>query len=58
MIKFEDKDDDYAYIYSDDPKEIQYLMGKTKVVFTQEHNGFPAILVRKEKSNRKSNVVV
>lgn len=58
MIKFEDKNDDYVYIYSDDPEEIQYLIGKTKVVFTQEHNGFPAILVRKEKLNKKSNAAV
>lgn len=58
MIKIEDKNDDYAYIYSDDLKEIEYLKGRTKMVFMQEYKGFPSILVRKEKLYNKQNIMV
>ena len=49
MIKFIDKDDDFMIIFSENPEEIEYLKKITKTTLEIVYDGFPAIIVRKEK---------
>ena len=49
MIKVEDKDKDYIYMYSEDPNEIYKIMNSVTVALMTTYKGCPALVVRKEK---------
>lgn len=49
MIKFIDKDNDFLIVFSEKPEEIKYLKEITKTTLEIVYDGFPGIIVRKEK---------
>lgn len=49
MIKIINKDDDFVIISSENSEEIEYLKKITKTTLEIVYDGFPAIIVRKEK---------
>lgn len=49
MIKVEDKDNDYVYMYSKDLRELQSIFDVVNVSLTTTYKGYPALVVRKEK---------
>lgn len=53
MIKIAEKDDDYAFVYSEDEEELEYLISRVKMVFKTTYKGCTAILVRKEKKKER-----
>ena len=50
MIKVEDKDNDYVYMYSEDLRELQSIFDVVNVSLTTTYKGYPALVVRKEKN--------
>ncbi len=50
MIKIADKDNDYVYMYSENPNEIYSIMNSFKVSLTTFYEGQMAIVVKKEKN--------
>lgn len=53
MIGIVEKDKNYVWLTIDDPEEKEYLLKHFKAIMEGECNNLPAILVRKQKNDKK-----
>ena len=53
MIQIADKDNDYKWVYTDDPEEFKFILQHFNVVMEDKYEGCSAVIVRKSKSKSK-----